>query len=114
MSSSTNRTVRAALIPWVIALVALFGWNALVPDLSNSKKNDSPDEIGLSQIAHNAHATGRTFNPHVFLEPSTSDGIGFLKSSSLFLCIEARRDQPALQSTRGAVQGRAPPESSLS
>jgi len=114
MSTSVNRTVRTALIPWVFAIVALFGLNALAPDHSLSKKSDSPDEIGLSQLPQNAQTPGRIFNPHVFLEHAPSDRIGFLNSSSLFLCIETRRDHPLLQSPGGAVQGRAPPEASLS
>ena len=114
MTRPTHRTVRTALIPWVIALVALFGLNVLIPDYSDSKKSESPDEIGLSQLAHHTQATGRFFNPQVFLDPSLSDGIGFLNSSSLFLCIENRRDILVIQSLPGAVQGRAPPVNLLS
>lgn len=113
MSPSTNRTVRAAWILWVLALVALFGLNALAPDHSYSKNGDSSDEIELSQSADDALKPGRIFNPQPFLHPTPTGEIGFLDSSSLFLCIETARQLTAAQSLRGVVQGRAPPAGSL-
>jgi hypothetical protein len=114
MSPTPNRTVRAAWIPWVLALVALFGLNALAPDHSNSKIGESSDDIELSQVAHDAQKLGRIFNPQIFLHPTPSGEIGLLDSSSLFLCIETGRELTAVPSLRGAVQGRAPPAGSRS
>lgn len=114
MNSSDHRPVRAILIPWVIAFVALFGLNALAQDHARSKKNESSDEIGLSQLADAPQTPGRIFNPVVFVAPDPADEIGFLNSSGLFLCIETHRDLPLAQSLRGMVQGRAPPGTSLS
>jgi hypothetical protein len=109
MTPSGHRPVRTALIPWVIALVALLGINVLVPDHSRSRRNEASDEIGLSQLPDNALPAGRTSNPLVCHAPGSPEWIGFLSFPWLFLCIEVRRDLPAVESFRGTVQGRAPP-----
>lgn len=114
MSSSDHRPVRSVLIPWFIAFVALFGLNALAPDFSRSKKSESSDEIGFSQLADTAQSPGRIFNPLALPAPAPSDGIGHGNSTGVFLCIETRRDLAVVESLRGTNQGRAPPEISVS
>ena len=109
MTPSGHRPVRTALIPWVIAFVALLGINVVVPDHSRARRNEASDEIGLSQLADNAQPAGRTFNPLVFHAPGSPEWIGFLSPPWLFLCIEGRRELPTVESSRGTVHGRAPP-----
>lgn len=113
MNSPDNGLIRTALIPWVIALVTLFGVNALVPDQSRSRRHETSDEIGISQLADSAQAPGRIYNPQVFLVPDFSSQFGVLSSSSSIQRIESRRDMPVVQPLGGAVQGRAPPEASI-
>jgi hypothetical protein len=113
MDSMDHRPLRTAWIPWVIALVALFGVNALIPDQSRSRRNETSEEIGISQLADNAQAPGRITHPLIFLIPDFSGKSGFLSASSSILHIETRRDLPAVQSLEGAVQGRAPPVTAI-
>jgi hypothetical protein len=114
MDSPDNPLTRTALIPWIIVLVALFGVNALVPDQSRSRRHEASDEIGISQLGDNAQVPGRIYNPPVLMVPDFSNQFGFLGSSSLIDRIETVRDLPMVQSPGGAVQGRAPPEASIS
>lgn len=110
MNSPENRQLRTVLIPWVIALVALFGVNALIPDQSRSRRSEAPDEIGISQLADNAQTPGRPMHPLVYLTPDFLNQFGFFNSFSSIHHIETRRQMPVVQSPEGAVQGRAPPQ----
>lgn len=114
MDSPDHRPLRTAWIPWVIALVVLFGVNALVPDQSRSRRDEASEEIGISQLSDHAQAPGRITHPLVFLIPDFSGKFGFLSASSSILHIETRRDLPVVQSLDGAVQGRAPPVTAIS
>lgn len=114
MDSPDHRSLRTAWIPWVIALVALFGVNAVVPDQSRSRRTETSEEIGLSQLADNSQTPGRISHPLVFLIPDFSRQSGPLGASSSILPIESRRDLPAFRSIEGAVQGRAPPVTAIS
>jgi len=109
MSSSDPRSARTALIPWVIALVALFGMNAFVQDHSRIGKGDSADGMGLSQVADDAQILGRVASSQAHLAPSPSTQAGFLGLTSSLLGIEICRIAPAFQAVRGALRGRAPP-----
>lgn len=114
MNSTDNRPVRTALIPWVVALVALLALNALAPDLSLAKKCESSKATGLSQLADSDQTLGRVSSPLLFISPAPSAGIGLLDLSSLLRCSENRRNLPLIRWLEGAVQGRAPPADSLS
>jgi hypothetical protein len=114
MDFPDHRPLRTAWIPWVFALVALFGVNALVPDQSRSRRNETAEEIGISQLADNAQAPGRITHPLVFLIPDLSNQSGFPCASSSILHIETHRDLPVVRSLEGAVQGRAPPVAAIS
>lgn len=109
MNLPDHRPVHSALIPWVVALVALFAWNAAAPDHPLAKKCDSLKETGLSQLTDNDQTPGRISNPLLFLTPATSAGIGLLDLPSLIPFTESHRDLPMLPSVGGAVRGRAPP-----
>jgi|GEM_PF-3911005 len=110
MSRVETRPLHCALIPWVIALVAMLGLNSLAPDLGRSARRDSPDEIKPSELAQQTPA-GRILNFQVSPEPSPCDGIRLLSPSGGFLSIDCLVDAPVVQSLAGAVQGRAPPVS---
>jgi len=109
MTVFDHRSVRTVLTPWVIAIVALFGLNALVPDQSHARESDSSDGIGLMKLADYAQTPGRITNPLVFLAPPPSGGTCSVGLASLFLRIETRRDQPVFHFCEGANRGRAPP-----
>lgn len=113
MSSSDHRPIRTALIPWVIALVALFGLNALVPIFSITKKSECPEGVRLSQLADDGQIPGRVTSPLVYLEPPPANGARFHGSAWVLRRIETRRDQPVVQTLDGAVRGRAPPAKAL-
>jgi hypothetical protein len=101
------------MIPWVVALVALFGLNALAPGCFNTKKSESPEGIGLCQPADEVAIPARVSNPLVYCEPSPSDRARFLALFLGLLRIETHRDQPAVEALEGAPQGRAPPAPAL-
>ncbi len=97
------------MIPWVIALVTLFGWNAIAPDHSRSRKDDWATGIERYKLADNDQIPGRAFNPLVFLAPHPSGGTYSLDLPSMLLRIETRHHQAAFQIREGAIRGRAPP-----
>lgn len=113
MTGFYHRPFRAVLIPWVMTLVALFGLNALLPDYSNLRKNESPDGIGLSQQADDAQMAGRISKEHDLLTPHLSDEVGPVDLAWLRLLMEIRRERPWVQPLEGATRGRAPPVDSL-
>jgi hypothetical protein len=109
MSCPDLRPARTALIPWVLALVALFGLNVFVQDHSHVGKGDAGEGMGLSQSADDAPILGRVSNPQACLAAPPAANAGFLDLPSSLLCIETRRVEPVLQSARGVLRGRAPP-----
>ena len=113
MTSSDHRPFRTALIPWVIALVALFGLNALAPIFSITKKSECPEGVGLSQLADDGQIPGRVTSPLVYLDPPAADGTRFHGIAWVLRRIETRRDHPVAQALGGAIRGRAPPEKAL-
>jgi hypothetical protein len=111
MPASTDRPLHAVLIPWVIALVALIGLNAVVPDYSRTRKNDSNGETGLSQPADAPPAPGHISSPLVFLIPHVTCRAAILVSH--VVCLEVFRAERPAALPQGAVHGRAPPTGSI-
>lgn len=109
MDSTDPRPLRNALIPWVIALLVLFGWNALAQDHARLRKLDSSDEVGLSALVDAPPTPGRTFNPLLFIAPNPAARITLLDRTTRFLCVEIRRELPVVSPLHDSVQGRAPP-----
>jgi hypothetical protein len=76
MSRVESRPLHGALIPWVIALVAMLGLNSLAPELARSARRDAPDGIKPTELAQQTPAgsgaiewnqgpqSGRSFSEH--------------------------------------------------
>jgi hypothetical protein len=111
MQPPEDRSLRTALIPWVMALVALIGLSSVAPDYSRNRKSGTSGEASVSQLADNPQAQGNLASPLVFLAPESLHEAAAL--SSRFLLIEALRMEPLIHSPEGVAQGRAPPASSL-
>ncbi|MGL5016958.1 MAG: hypothetical protein ACRDBP_02410 [Luteolibacter sp.] len=114
MNLPEERQPRTAWIPWIFALVTLLGVNALVPDHSRLRRSETPDEIGISQLADPVNPPGRTLDPPVFLTAHASPRCGQFSLPSSLLCIGMLHETPAGHSPAGQPQGRAPPAGSLS
>ncbi len=109
MTASDKRLVPSALIPWVFALVALFGCNALAPTPVAVRKGKYQDGSSVSQVADVALPAGNVATPLVFLAPDPSDGIQLNGLTSTRLGIENSRDSAVFSDRSGEVRGRAPP-----
>jgi hypothetical protein len=109
MANFEHRPFRTVLIPWVIALVTLFGLSALVPDHARARKFESSGELELSQPADDGTPPGRISNSQVFQVSWRQVVTGVQSSSSQLVLIEKRRGQPVFRSRKGAIRGRAPP-----
>lgn len=109
MNAARHGPLRNVMIPWIITLVALFGWNAFAVEHGRIRKGDAMEGVGLSQIADEPELPGRVANPQVLAPPCTSsfelkpDAAG-----TLALISNCRSLQLRLLS-EGAVRGRAPP-----
>lgn len=109
MTSSDKRLAPSALIPWVFALVALLGCNALAANPVAMRKGKYPDGSSITQVAVESLPAGSISTPLVFLAPDPSDEIKLNGPSSTRMGIDSGRDQLVLTDRSGGVQGRAPP-----
>ena len=109
MTATNHRTCNRTMIPWVIALVALIGLNAIVSEHSRGRMREVSDEIGLSQIADDAQTLARTANPLLLFTPDCSETSASPGLSSRLLSIETGREHPVATVLGGAIRGRAPP-----
>ncbi len=97
------------MIPWVMALIALVGLNALAPIHRLTKKHESSHESGLSEFSDDVQIRGRFSDPLVFSEPESGDEAGMNPSLRPVPRLETQSAQPHARATGGAVLGRAPP-----
>ena len=109
MTTPHKRLVPSALIPWVFALVALFGCNALAPNPVAVRKGKYQDGSSVSQVATETLPAGGIATPLVFLAPDPADGIKLNGLSSTRLGIENSRNLAVVNVRGGEVRGRAPP-----
>ncbi|MCU0750614.1 MAG: hypothetical protein MUF13_13815 [Akkermansiaceae bacterium] len=109
MIASRHVPLRKVMIPWVITLVALFGWNALSPEHVRARKGDAMEGVGLSQIADDPELPGRLASPQVFA--ASCPGSLEINASPMWSLVLVSNCSPSLPacSVAGAVRGRAPP-----
>ncbi len=109
MTEEEKRTPRNAWIPWVLALVALLGLNAICGDYSRTRRDESPDGVGLSLAAKDSATAGRVSDPLMLAPP----GPRLEASANLIVVtrfgIMALEERIPATMRRGAMQGRAPP-----
>lgn len=103
------RQHRIAWIPWIFALVALFGINAFCRENPRAGRNDTDDGVGLSIVVKDFGTAGRVSDPLVFGPPSAPIDTVSRDPGSKFVEPEARNDFEPANLRRGAVRGRAPP-----
>jgi hypothetical protein len=109
MSAYRQHPLRNVMIPWVITLLALIGWNALAPEHGRPRKGDLLGEIGLSQIADEPELACRAANPEVFA-PARCSPL-WMETGPIWdlLLIAKNRPQCVQRVATGGVRGRAPP-----
>lgn len=107
MPPSQYRAVDSAMIPWIIALVFLFG--AFTPDCLSGHTKSTSKDAAASQLADHAHLSGHSSVPLLKI-PSIVWGNGGLSAPpSSLLRVGYSSDQWVRQSTRSVSPGRAPP-----
>ncbi len=109
MSLPENKTLRVAVIPWVMAIIALVGLNALASVHRFTKKQESSHESSISEISDDLQTRGRISDPLVFIEPDTEEETKPVVSNILIPLI---LPEPVVIDTgfkAGVVRGRAPP-----
>ena len=109
MPLTEKRFPAYALIPWICALVAVFGCNVLGANALSLRKIKYLEGSSLTQTSSEAPATGNAPNPPVFLAADPSDGFQLIDPSSRRLAVSNRNDHPAPSARGGESQGRAPP-----
>lgn len=97
------------MIPWVMAIIALIGLNALASVHRFTKKQESAHETAISELSDEVQARGRVADPLVYIEPTTAaEGTPATPST-----LVPRMDSHAVLIDSGVqggrVQGRAPP-----
>jgi len=100
---------RIAWIPWVLAVVALLGINALSGNDSQLGPNDNGDGVGLSVAAKDLWTAGRVSDPLIFGPPPQPINTVHLDPGSTFVKLEAGKNFIPASLRHGVARGRAPP-----
>jgi hypothetical protein len=109
MNASEERFCPSALIPWVFALVALIGCNALAAGPALARKGRDLDGSTLTQMSGESPATGAQAQAAVFVDSGDAGRLRVIAPGWIFLGVDAREAFVVTHGGRGAVQGRAPP-----
>lgn len=109
MNSSEERFHPSALIPWVFALVALIGCNALLPNLAQARKGRDLDGCCLTQVTGDAPAPGAQSQAGVVPAPGGSGSFKLTAPPASLLELDLREVAPVVPNARGTARGRAPP-----
>lgn len=100
---------RIAWIPWVLAVVALLGINALGGEDSPVRRKDTVDGVRLSVAAKDLCSSGRVADPLKFVPPPQPIDTVHLDPGSTFVKLEATKDFILASLRSGVARGRAPP-----
>ena len=109
MNASEERFHPSALIPWVLALVALIGCNALLPNLAQARKGRDLDGCSLTQVTGDCPAPGAQSQPGVVLAPGSTGNFKLTAPPSSLLEMDLRGEARVIREARGTARGRAPP-----
>lgn len=109
MNASEERFHPSALIPWVFALVALIGCNALLPSLTQARKGRDLDGCSLTQVTGDTPAPGAQSQPGVVLAPGGAGNFKLTAPPSSLLGVDLREAPRVIRIGRGTARGRAPP-----
>ncbi|MEK7951342.1 hypothetical protein [Luteolibacter soli] len=108
MTTSEDKIVPSAWIPWIMALAVVFGWSIFTPDELAIRKEKLQDGIGLIHQSDDLPATNVTPYPLVGLVPEVV-GRHVWGAPAVLLSVEAVHELPVIALLREGVQGRAPP-----
>ena len=109
MNAPEERFHPSALIPWVFALVALIGCNALLPNLAQARKGRDLDSCSLTQVTGDTPAPGAQSQPGVVLAPGGTGNFKLTAPPASLLEVDLREVARVVSKARGTAQGRAPP-----
>jgi hypothetical protein len=109
MSTERQSPLRNVMIPWVITLIALLGWNAFAPEHGRMRKGDSQGGIGLTQITDDPEIANRVANPEI-VAPTGADAPWVEPGPLWNLVLILKAPSLRIESIRaGEAHGRAPP-----
>lgn len=109
MRIEESRQHHIAWIPWVLALVALLGVDAVGKQTSQGRLNDTADELGMSVCAKAGGTTGRAADPVVLGAPVPLIDTAILNPECTFLKLQTAENLIQESQRQGWVRGRAPP-----
>ena len=98
-----------AMIPWVVALLAVFGWNLLAQQQVPLRKSAQLSGGSVTQLTSDAAPTGATSDLQLGLANGAFDGIHLRQPDARRLAIVPSREILCETRRDAAVQGRAPP-----
>lgn len=110
MSLPEHKAIRTALIPWIMAVIALIGLSALASVHRFTKKQESSHESAISELSDEVLTRGRVSDPLVFIEPAGKESGKPTVSYTLVPIIALPGAFAGTSFRAGKVQGRAPPE----
>lgn len=111
MSLPENKTIRLAVIPWIMAIIALIGLSALASVHRFTKKLESSQESAISELSDEAQPGGRVSGPLVLIEPATEEVTIPAVTYTLVPHIVPPSVLIVPDFKAGKIQGRAPPAS---
>ncbi|MFC7339563.1 hypothetical protein ACFQY0_20395 [Haloferula chungangensis] len=97
------------LIPWVFALVALFGCNVLAQQKASLRKSAHLDGGSVTQLANDTNPSSTPTTPLLGLTGNANHGSNLTVPAGLRLAIGPLISRIETIRRSGAVQGRAPP-----